>query len=112
MSNEARNAEIIERRKRGEWPSEIRRAMGLSRNVVAGALNRAGLCDPDVDRTIAPVGNRKLTKEQVLEARALYKRGVRGSGFMALGQKYEVDTKVIRDAILGNTHKFRDAPCP
>ena len=42
-TNSLRNAEIIRRRKAGEWPAEISRSMGLGRNTVIGVCYRAGL---------------------------------------------------------------------
>ncbi len=42
-----RNAEIVRRRKSGEWPHAIARAMGLSHNAVIGVCNRAGLSKPE-----------------------------------------------------------------
>jgi hypothetical protein len=38
-----RNTAIVRRRLKGELPHQIRRAMKISRNVVAGVLTRAGL---------------------------------------------------------------------
>jgi len=50
MENEARNAEIIRRRRAGVGPREIARQMGLSPNVVAGVVHRAGLCSEPLGR--------------------------------------------------------------
>lgn len=44
-SNIARNDEIIRRRERGHTYGQIAFALRLSRNAVAGALRRAGLCE-------------------------------------------------------------------
>lgn len=64
-----RNAEIIRRRKAGELPRHIAKTMGITRNVVIGVLGRAGLCEPDGQRTGAAkgseVGTSKLTEEAV-----------------------------------------------
>lgn len=51
--NSERNARIIEMRKAGKFPREIAKALGVTRNVVIGALHRAGLTDPNVDRSAA-----------------------------------------------------------
>ncbi len=47
--NEARNAAIIRLRGQGKSYGQIAAHFGLSRNVVAGVVNRAGLC-----RTVPP----------------------------------------------------------
>jgi AcrR family transcriptional regulator len=44
--NEARNAEIIRRRRAGETPTDIAAAMGLTKSIVLGVTHGAGLEQP------------------------------------------------------------------
>jgi Mor family transcriptional regulator len=85
MRNAERNAEIIRRRQAGELPHQITRAMGVSRNVVAGVLDRAGLgnLDPDAKSKAMQLrspkgeahGRSRLTEADVREIRREYQRG-------------------------------------
>lgn len=112
-NNDERNAEIIRRRQAGEWPSDIRREMGLSRNIVAGVLNRAGLCDPDTDK-VTPMlkhhvamrgedaGNAKLSWEAVGHIRDVYRKYARDAGSAtALAEHYGVTRNCILNAATG-----------
>jgi hypothetical protein len=83
-ANAERNAEIIRRRLSGELPSDIRRAMGISRNVVAGVLDRAGIIRNDhaaghQKYKSAPKGEAcwkaKLSEADVRAIRAEYQPG-------------------------------------
>jgi hypothetical protein len=52
--NAERNAEIVRRRKDGQWPRQIADEMGLpSKNIVIGVCNRAGLAVPGAYRIAA-----------------------------------------------------------
>jgi hypothetical protein len=52
--NAERNAEIIRRRKDGQWPRQIADEMGLpSKSIVIGVCNRAGLAVPGAYRIAA-----------------------------------------------------------
>lgn len=58
IDNTARNAEIVRRRRRGEFPWKITKEMGLSRNTVIGACHRAGIVKAD---------NRRATEARFAE---------------------------------------------
>ncbi len=47
MSNAGRNAEIIRKRKAGEFPHNIAQEMGLTKNTVIGVCWRAGIIKDD-----------------------------------------------------------------
>ena len=102
--NEARNAEIIRRRKAGEWPTDIAKAMGLSRNVVIGVCNRAGLCDWEAGSKMSrghpgeTHWKAKLTVEQVREIR---RRG--GAPYRELSKEFGVSEKTIGQVFRGET---------
>jgi transposase len=108
-ANDERNAEIIRRRKAGEWPRAIAKDMGLSHNVVIGVCNRAGLCDAGWGRTATrPArgeahGSAKLTNAQVQAIRAECILGHRGFGCRALAKRYSVSSSTIRDIVNGVT---------
>jgi hypothetical protein len=101
-TNAERDAEIIRRRKAGEWPTEIARELGLTRNTVIGALNRAGMCSADVDRSaIAKRFNppplrgdqhpaAKLTASEVAAIRREFKPRDPDFGGSALAARYGV----------------------
>lgn len=106
MHNLERNTEIIRRRVAGAWPNEIRRALGISRNVVAGVLNRARMNDPEVDRAVtAPRGARnggaKLSEAEVIAIRA----SPAASGVTALARRYGVSVYTIYDVVGRRTWK-------
>ncbi len=48
---------------------------------------------------------RKFTNEQILEIRRLYKKGVRGSGSLALSKKYGCNDKTIYKIVTWQTYK-------
>lgn len=107
-----RNAEIIRRRKAGEWPTQIAKAMGLSRNTVIGALNRAGMCSPDTDRSIPrkmfgargeAVGSAILTASDVRAIRREYQPYDPEFGRNALAKRYGVNPSAIHDVVVGDT---------
>lgn len=60
--NEERNAEIIRRRKAGDLPGKIAAQMKLSRNIVAGVLDRADLCERGKSLRRAPHFQDKVGK--------------------------------------------------
>ena len=101
--NVERNAEIIRRRKAGEYPRQIAKAMGLTRNVVIGVCHRAGLQAPDGQRTMAPrgeeVANSKLTEAEV--------RAIRASSehYAVLAQRYGIGAEYMRQ--LKNGHNWK-----
>lgn len=115
--NGERNAEIIRRRMAGELPSDIRRAMGVSRNVVAGVLDRAGIIlggQPEGCRKYAnpPRGSKChaaiLTEEDVEVIRADYRKGARGEkagSKVALAKQYGVVPRTIWQVATGRTWK-------
>jgi hypothetical protein len=78
MSNAERNAEIVRRRLAGEAPRQMAREMGISHNVVAGVLNRAGIVinplggwhlvvDEEVRRAAVAL-SRRTTQQQAADA--------------------------------------------
>lgn len=106
--NAYRNAEIIRRRRAGEMPTEIVEHMGLSRNVIAGVLNRAGLCDPSTDKRPSMIlrarrgedhRGAKLTNEIVREIRRLYRPRTRGSGAWSIADKLGVSRKSVENVL-------------
>lgn len=112
-ANQARNNEIIRRRKAGEWPRAIARDMGLSHNVVIGVCNRAGLCDFDAGRAMnLPAINQvrgerahcaKLTADQIAAIRARYVYRSRVNGSPALAERYGVTQQTIIAIVTGQT---------
>lgn len=74
--------EIIRRRIAGEWPADIARALGVTRNIVIGVCYRAGLSDWEAGKAMTrPLRGEacflaKLTEAQVREIRAAYQPGV------------------------------------
>jgi hypothetical protein len=114
--NAERNAEIIARRNAGEFPSDIWRAMGLSRNTVIGVLNRAGLCSADTDskpamRKYARRGVNHcramavLSPEQVKTIRRRYVFMSRQDGSSAIAKTYGVSRATILAVLHGRTWK-------
>ena len=107
-----RNAEIVARRRAGEWPSDIAQAMGISRNVVIGVCNRAGLASAEVDRSAAMAGKTpsgadhhkaKLTPADVAAIRARYQPRSRTNGMTALAHEYGVVPMTIYAVVKGLT---------
>lgn len=114
MSKTGRNAEIIRRRKAGQYPSDIARAMDLTRNTVIGVCWREGLTFNDRQESsnahrMAVRGENcrqaKLTDEAVREIRRNYVYLSRGSGMPALAKKYGVAVNAIRRVLIGKTWK-------
>jgi hypothetical protein len=102
-SNEERNAEIIRRRKAGEWPRAIARSMGLSPNAVIGVCNRAGLSGMS-GHAECPRGESspraKLTEEIVRSLRARYKPRDPVNSFAAMAREFGVDRDVVRKCVV------------
>lgn len=88
--NTERNAEIVRRKMAGESLSAIGRAMGVSRNVVAGAAFRKGACQAGLSivRPGAENGNAKLTEDDVRRIRNALAAGEKQ---VALAARYGVD---------------------
>lgn len=108
--NSERNARIVEMRKAGNFPREIAKALGVSRNVVIGVTNRAGLSDPNVDRSAAMEasvrdgsGVAKLSPDDIREIRARYRPHCRFDGGAAIARDAGVSPDTIRDIIRGHT---------
>jgi hypothetical protein len=59
-------------------------------------------------RFVVPTGNRKLTTEQVLEARLRFASGEREWG--KLSRDYGVSRETIKSAVVGET--FKELPMP
>jgi hypothetical protein len=104
--NVERNAEIMRRRLAGELPSDIWRAMGISRNIVLGVLHRAGIVRHDNSAGLKkyanpPRGenqwNSKLTTEAVALIRADYRPGkpYHPGNAQALATRYGVRVRTI-----------------
>lgn len=108
VKNPERNAEIVRRRQAGEWPTEIAKAMGLSRNAVIGVCYRAGLSSPDTDTTIAcrlmtPRGeaapNVILTESEVRAIRQEYAPWSGDNGAAALARRYGVAPSTVQGIV-------------
>lgn len=102
--NAERNADIVRRRQAGAWPTEIAKALGMTRNAVLGVLNRAGMCSPDTPRgevmkTYGPRGeghgNACLTESEVRAIRREYQPYHREFGRVALAARYGVKPSTI-----------------
>lgn len=105
-----RNDEIIRLRKQGWPPCKITAHLGLSRNVILGVLNRAGLCDPNVDRAAharrgsANAGAR-LTDDQVRAIRKRVKLFCPKDGISALSIEFKVGRSTIERAVRRESYK-------
>ena len=120
MDNIERNATIIEMRRSGLWPRQIALSMGLSKNVVAGVLNRAGLTDTFVDRPAAiksafangmrslrgeETKNAKLTDDVVRYIRARYVCRSRVDGAYQIARDLGVSHAVVGRVVTGVSWK-------
>lgn len=103
-----RNAEIIRRRKAGELPTEIAKALGITRNAVIGALNRAGCCRGDVDRSaimkrFATHGddnpNTKYPSAVVAAIRREHVRWDRANSARALARRHNVPLSWVKGVL-------------
>lgn len=109
--NFARNAEIVRRRRAGEWPRAIARSLGLSHNVVIGVCNRAGLSGPAGHAETLrgeETPNSKLTEGAVAALRRDYVPGVnrwRRGNLAELAVKYGVSATVAWLAVRRKTWK-------
>lgn len=99
--------EIIRRRQLGEWPTDIARALGVSRNTVIGVCFRAGLADKEAGKCMVPRGESsgaaKLTASDVRAIRAEYIPWRRGFGYKALAKRYGVAQSTIERVVSGET---------
>lgn len=109
-----RNAEIVRRREAGEWPTEIAKALGISRNAVIGVLNRCGKCTADVDRSAImkrfgvrgeASGAAKLTEAEVRAIRREYQPYDAELGRNALARRYGVGVSTIHRITMGDGWK-------
>lgn len=71
--NAERNAKIVAMRRKGMWPAQIAKELGISRNAVIGVCNRAGLSGDNgwkevLRGEVHP--HAKLTDAQVRDIRA------------------------------------------
>lgn len=108
--NEERNAEILRRRRAGEFPSDIAKSMGLSRNAVIGVCGRAGVALFDRRASLSKHisrgeghGRAKLTADAVRAARLECAPYSRASGLSALARKYGVSRDAMEKAVSGQT---------
>lgn len=101
MSNTERNARIVELRKAGLLPREIAKQVGVTKNVVIGVTNRAGLATPGLSRHCAlrgeehPRNGGKLSENDVRAIREQYVPGDRERGQCALARAYGVGQPAI-----------------
>lgn len=104
MKNAERNAEIIRRRRRGDYPWQIGEALGISRLVVIGVCNRAGICKRDADaakmaRDTAKghpnKGRSPLCAADVITIRARYRWHSNENGTQAIANDYGVSKVAI-----------------
>jgi hypothetical protein len=111
--NASRNAEIVRRRQSGEWPAQITMAMGISRNVVAGALNRAGLGDPNVDRKACARRGEDHPRATITEALARQilamlptgRKALQGE-ILAIARHFGVRVSIVRNLRRGITWAY------
>lgn len=96
-----RNAEIVRRRKAGEWPRAIARSMGISHNVVIGVCNRAGLSGPAGHMEC----RRKLSAADVAVIRRDYLPFDPKAGASALARRFGVTRRNISLIVMGRTWK-------
>lgn len=95
--NAERNAAICELRRGGLWPAEIARDLKLSRNVVAGVLDRADLTQTGCRRALSGEENAgaKLTAAAVREIRRTYKPRSAGYRMVDFARRYGVGPTTI-----------------
>lgn len=107
--NAERNAEIVRRRKAGQLPRQIAAEMGLSKNVVIGVTNRAGLSQSGLQTRCVLRGAdtpwSKLTQEQVDEIRRQYVPRHPEFGAVALARRYGVTPACVAGFLWGNNWK-------
>jgi hypothetical protein len=100
---EERNEEIRRRRREGEMPRQIAKAMGITIGVIVGVCHRAGLSHPANQKEGClrgeDVGISKLTVEKVRAIRA--SREPRGK----LAAQFGVSPETIYDIVRGKTWK-------
>jgi hypothetical protein len=100
---EERNKEIIRRRRKGEMPRQIAKAMGISRNVVIGVCFRADLSAPANQKEGCLRGEdtptSKLTAEKVRIIRASRE------SLSKLAARFGVRAETIGNVVRGKTWK-------
>lgn len=108
--NTERNAEIIRRRRAGEFPTDIAKALGVSRNAVIGVCHKAGLHRFDQQASLKRHASRGearhnalLTEETVGLIRSEYRRHSRDSGAVALARRFGVRPQTVWAVITGKS---------
>jgi hypothetical protein len=102
--NTERNAEIVRRRLTGEWPTDIAKSMGLSRNTVIGVCWRHELSVHGAQYIAAREKHAKMTLEQAIEAKRLYWSGMTAAeAASAIGP--HVSPSMVTKAALSYTWK-------
>jgi hypothetical protein len=118
MKNAERDARIVQMRKAGLWPREIAAQLGVTKNVVIGVANRAGLCQ----RGQSAAGLRAavaahavnfcrgercpsavLNERKVQEIRDRYRPYCRQNGASQIAREFGVNVKTVVDALAGRT---------
>lgn len=109
--NEVRNAVIIRMRKDGAMPREIAKALGVSKNVVIGVTNRAGLSVSGLQNQCvlrgsdSPKAHPNMTDDMVKEIRRRYVGRCTRNGAKALAAELGVSKYVINGIIYGGNWK-------
>lgn len=112
MKNAERNARIIEMRKAGMWPREIAVKLGVTRSVVIGVTNRAGMADSGVDRSaimkaVAPRGQANpraiFDDDAVRQIRQRYVPYSRSDGALAMARELGCSFDAVYDVVRGRT---------
>lgn len=82
--NSQRNTEIVRRRLAAEWPTDIAKAMGLSRNLVIGVCWRRGLSIAGAEKVATRAKVAKLSLDQAKEAKRRYWEGETATNIIAM----------------------------
>lgn len=107
MSNAERNARIVGMRKAGLLPREIAKQLGVTKNVVIGVTNRAGLAVPGLSSQCVPRGishpKAKLSDANIIAIRGRYVPFDREHGQCALARAYGVTQATIARIVNGSS---------
>lgn len=112
--NEIRNTAIIRLRKAGMLPREIALTLGISKNVVIGVTNRAGLAVPGLQNKCAlrgkdhPRNKAKLSDKDIKAIRSQYIPRHREFGQLALAKAYGVTQPAISAIVTRRTWSHVD----
>lgn len=102
-----RNRRIVEMRKSGLLPREIARRLGVTKNVVIGVTNRAGLAVPGLQYACAAKGEQhakaRLTEEAVRMIRERYVPRSRTDGCRAIATELGVSHRSVWMVLQGRT---------